>query len=62
MSLAPSDGGDCEAVLAEFATADVDVDALALQLQDEGAKTFMKSWNDLRNVIATKGAALAKAG
>jgi len=60
--LLPPGGGDCEAVLAEFATAGVDVDALAAQLQDEGAKSFVKSWNELMNVIATKGAALAKAG
>ena len=31
-----ADGGDCEAVLARFAAAGVDVDALAGQLQDEG--------------------------
>ena len=44
---APPDGGDCEAVLAQFAEAGVDVDALAAQLQDEGAKSFVKSWNEL---------------
>jgi transaldolase len=58
----PPDGGDCEAVLTEFGRAGINVDALAAQLQDEGAKSFAKSWNDLMNVIATKGAALAKAG
>jgi transaldolase len=57
----PVDGGDCEAVLAEFAKAGVDVDALAAQLQDEGAKSFVKSWNDLLAVIASKSAALQKA-
>ena len=36
----PPDGGDCEEVLAQFAKAGVDVDALAAQLQDEGAKSF----------------------
>ena len=45
--LLPADGGDCEEVLAEFATAGIDVDALAAQLQDEGAKSFVGSWNDL---------------
>jgi transaldolase len=60
--LLPSDGGDCEAVLAEFAKAGVDVDSVGAQLQDEGAKSFVKSWDELMNVIATKGAALAKAG
>jgi transaldolase len=57
----PVDGGDCEAVLGEFAKAGVDVNALAAQLQDEGAKSFVKSWNDLLAVIASKSAALQKA-
>jgi transaldolase len=52
------DGGDCEKVLAEFAKAGINVDALAAQLQDEGAKSFVKSWNELLAVIATKSAAL----
>jgi len=57
----PADGGDCEDVLARFAKAGVDVDALAAQLQDEGAKSFVKSWNELMGVIASKSADLAKA-
>src|SRR5215470_15370432 len=32
----PEDGGDCEQVIAKFAAAGLDVDALAAQLQDEG--------------------------
>ena len=32
-----ADGGDCEEVLAQFAESGIDVDALAAQLQDEGA-------------------------
>jgi transaldolase len=56
-----ADGGDCEDVLAQFAKAGVDLDALAAQLQDEGAKSFVKSWNELMTVIATKSAVLAKA-
>jgi transaldolase len=59
--LLPVDGGDCEAVLTEFAKAGIDTDALAAQLQDEGAKSFVKSWNELMAVIASKSAALAKA-
>jgi transaldolase len=54
----PPDGGDCEHVLAEFAKAGVDVDALAAQLQSEGAEAFSKSWNDLMKVIASKTEAL----
>jgi transaldolase len=57
----PADGGDCEAVLAEFAKAGIDPSALAAQLQDEGAKSFVKSWSELLTVIASKSAALAKA-
>jgi transaldolase len=56
-----ADGGECEAVLDQFAKADVDVDALAALLQDEGAKSFVKSWNELMGVIASKSATLAKA-
>ena len=59
--LLPVDGGDCEAVLTKFAGAGIDTDALAAQLQDEGAKSFVKSWNELLGVIASKSAALAKA-
>ena len=57
----PADGGDCEEVLARFAGAGVDVDALAGQLQDEGAKAFVNSWHELMDVIASKSAALADA-
>jgi transaldolase len=57
----PADGGDCEEVLARFAKLGVDVDTLAAQLQDEGAKSFVKSWNELMEVIASKSVDLAKA-
>src|SRR6201988_3161308 len=53
-STMPADGGDCEEVLARFAKAGVDVDALAAQLQDDGAKSFVKSWSDLMTVIKSK--------
>jgi transaldolase len=56
-----ADGGDCEAVLAQFAKAGVNIDTLAAQLQDEGAKSFVKSWNELMGVIASKSDALKKA-
>jgi transaldolase len=59
-SILPADGGDCEEVLAQFAKAGIDVDALAAQLQDEGAKAFVKSWNELMEVIASKSAAIQK--
>ena len=56
--LLPTDGGDCEAVFSKFAKAGIDVNALAAQLQEEGAKSFVKSWNDLMDVIRSKCAAL----
>jgi transaldolase len=60
-SMAPADGGDCEAVLDKFAKAGIDIDALATQLQDEGAGSFVKSWNDLLECIALKSEVLKKA-
>jgi transaldolase len=57
----PADGGDCEDVLAQFARAGVDIDALASQLQDEGAKSFVKSWHELMTVIDSKSADLGTA-
>jgi len=58
----PVDGGDCEQMLARFAGAGIDVHALAAQLQDEGAKAFVNSWNDLMNVISSKSDVLKQAG
>jgi transaldolase len=55
----PADGGDCEEVLAQFTKTGIDVDALGAQLQDEGAESFVKSWNDLMAVISSKNAALS---
>jgi transaldolase len=57
-TLLRADGGDCEAVLARFAAAGIDVYALAAQLQQEGAKSFVKSWNALMAVLASKTTAL----
>ena len=61
-AMLPADGGDSEQVLARFAQAGIDVEALSARLQDEGAKSFVKSWNDLMEVIASKSAALKKSG
>jgi transaldolase len=59
--LLASDGGDCETVLAGFAKSGIDVDALALRLQNEGAASFVKSWNELMARIESKSAAIRKA-
>jgi transaldolase len=58
----PADGGDCEQALAQFAKAGINIDQLAAQLQDEGAKSFVSSWHELMEVIQSKSAALGKAG
>ncbi len=55
-----TNGGDCEAVLAEFKKAGVDVDALGAQLQEEGAKSFVDSWHELLKVIESKSAVVAQ--
>jgi transaldolase len=57
-SMLRADGGDCESVLAQFAKARVDIYALAARLQDEGAKSFVQSWNELLAVLASKSTAL----
>jgi transaldolase len=57
-----ADGGDCEHVLAEFGRAGIDTDRLAERLQDEGAASFVKSWNELMGVIASKCSTLEKVG
>ena len=54
-----ADGGDAEQVIARFAKAGVDVDALAKKLQLEGAESFVKSWKELMQSIADKSATLA---
>jgi transaldolase len=56
-----ADGGDYAIVFDEFATAGIDLWDLAARLQDEGAKSFVNSWNELMGVIASKSATLAKA-
>ncbi len=50
----PVDGGDCETVLDRFARGGIDAGKLAEQLQREGAKAFVKSWNDLMLCIESK--------
>src|SRR5262245_53050395 len=60
-SIMAADGGDCETVLAQFDKAGIKLDALAAQLQVEGAKSFVKSWDELLAVIASKSSALNQA-
>jgi transaldolase len=58
----PTHARYCDEVLAKFAGAGIDLDALAAELQDEGAKSFEKSWKELLQCIASKGEVLKKAG
>lgn len=52
------DGGDCEQVIAKHVRAGIDVDALASQLQVDGAKSFVDSWEDLLGAIDKKSSKL----
>jgi transaldolase len=54
----PADGGNSEEELARFTGENIVVQALANQLQDEGAKSFVNSWNDLMGVVSSKTAVL----
>jgi transaldolase len=53
---------DAEEVIQKISAAGIDVDALAAELQDEGTKLFVKSWAELMDVVAAKGAELVRAG
>jgi transaldolase len=55
----PADGGDAEAVLAEFADAGIQVDPLAARLQEEGADAFEESWRELLASIESERKRLA---
>jgi transaldolase len=59
-SILPADGGDFNEVLSQFSRAGIDVDLLAAQLQEEGGKAFVKSWNELMSVIDAKIVILRK--
>jgi len=56
-----ADGGDSDAVLAQFTRAGVDLAALAEKLQRDGADAFVKSWDNLMSVIGSKATELKKA-
>ena len=56
-----SDGGDSDAVIAAFDKAGFAYDKLAADLQTEGAADFVKSWNNLLDVIVAKSAVVQAA-
>ena len=53
-----ADQAGSERVLADFRKAGIDLDALATRLQEEGAASFVASWNDLLSVIETKSSSI----
>ncbi|MEO7493403.1 MAG: transaldolase [Massilia sp.] len=56
----PADGGDADKTLAAYSAAGIDLDALADQLQREGAESFSKSWGQLLAALDVKRATLRK--
>jgi transaldolase len=55
------DQSSTEEVIQQFVKAGIDVDALGLELQNEGAKSFVKSWVELMDIISAKGNQLLQA-
>ena len=49
-------------LLSQFRESGFDTHSLAAQLQDDGAKAFVRSWKDLMEVIASKSAEMRRAG
>ena len=54
----PRDGANCEEVLADFGRTGIEVAKLGADLQSEGAKSFVDSWQDLLKAIESKSKAL----
>ena len=61
-AMLPHDGGDAEEVLDRFAQARVDLNALAAELQRDGAAAFVASWKELLACLVDKSQTLKKAG
>jgi transaldolase len=55
-AMAPG-GGDADVTLARFADAGIDIDALAIRLQRDGTRAFVRSWKALLARIADKAGA-----
>jgi len=55
------DTNDSARTIDDFVKAGVNLSALGAQLQQEGATSFVKSWNDLLNVISSKTTSLQQA-
>jgi transaldolase len=61
-SLLSANPAAAEAILARFAAAGVDVDAVGRDLQVKGAASFVKSWQSLIGRIEARAATVAAAG
>ncbi len=51
-------GGDAEETIFNITRLGIDMAALGAQLQQEGATSFVKSWNEMLDVVANKAQAL----
>jgi transaldolase len=60
-ALPAKDMNDTARTLDDFVKAGVNLGALGAQLQEDGATSFVKSWNDLLSVISSKIASLQQA-
>jgi transaldolase len=55
-------GGSAEETLFAISRAGIDIAALGGKLQKDGADSFVKSWNELLEVIVKKSQAVTAAG
>lgn len=53
-------GGDAEEIIFKMARLGIDMDALAAKLQKDAADAFVKSWNELMDVLATKAQSMGQ--
>jgi transaldolase len=55
-----ADGDTCEATLDELEAAGIDPFVLGTQLQEDGTSSFVRSWNQLMRLLATKAGTVAR--
>ena len=55
-------GGNADETLFAISRAGIDLDALGAKLQKDGADAFVKSWNELLEVIVKKSQTVAATG
>ena len=52
-----AEGGESDEFVYTLQRLGIDMDALAAQLQKEGAESFVKSWDEMMDVVAEKAKA-----